>query len=121
MEACYGTLAQIRQSWNTCVKLVYNVPISTYTYLVEGFLAMNMVSMRNKVMSQYSGFFRKLLASPCREVCGLARIVAEDPRSNTCQNLRLVSRITGLNRPYDFASFKFRSRLPTLKVPDAEV
>ena len=36
---------QFLKSWNTCVKLVYNVSISTYTYLVQGFLAMNMVSM----------------------------------------------------------------------------
>ena len=81
---------------------------------------MNMVSMRKKVLSQNAGFYRKLIESPSREVRGLARIVAEDPRSNTCKNLRLLSRKIGLHRPYEFASFKIRSRLPTLKVPEAE-
>ena len=112
---------QFFKSWNTCVKLVYSVPLSTYTYLVEGYLSMGMVTMQNKVLSQYAGFFKNLLASPSREVRGLARIVGEDPRSNTCQNLRLLSRKTGFHKPYEFASFRIKSRLSTLKVPEAEV
>ena len=51
---------QFFKSWNTCVKLVYNVPLSTFTYLVEGYLASNLISMRNKVLAQYAGFFRNL-------------------------------------------------------------
>ena len=51
---------QFYKSWNTCVKLVYNVPLSTFTYLVEGYLASNLISMRNKVLAQYAGFFRNL-------------------------------------------------------------
>ena len=30
---------QYFKSWNTCVKLIFGVPRSTYTYLVEGFFA----------------------------------------------------------------------------------
>ena len=35
---------QFFKSWNTCVKLVYNVPLNTFTYLVEGYLASNLHS-----------------------------------------------------------------------------
>ena len=34
-----GWAEQFFKSWNTCVKLVYGVPRSTFTYLVEGYLA----------------------------------------------------------------------------------
>ena len=37
---------QFFKCWNTCVKMVYNVPRNTFTYLVEGFLAANYVSFR---------------------------------------------------------------------------
>jgi hypothetical protein len=40
-------------SWNTCVKLVHDVPRSTFTYLVEGFLAKEQTSLRNQILSRY--------------------------------------------------------------------
>ena len=54
--------------WNTCVKLVHDVPRSTFTYLVEGFLAKEQTSLRNQILSRYPGFYRKLQASPSKEV-----------------------------------------------------
>ena len=56
------------KSWNTCVKLVYKVPRSTYTYLVEGFLAKDQTSLRNQILSRYPGFYTKLLNSPSKEI-----------------------------------------------------
>jgi len=63
-----ATAEQYFKAWNTCVKLVYKVPRSTYTYLVEGFLATDYTSLRNQVLSRYLGFFQNLLASPSKEV-----------------------------------------------------
>ena len=59
---------QFFKCWNTCVKLVYQVTRSTFTHLVEGFLAFSQVSLRNQILLRYPGFYRKLLVSPSREV-----------------------------------------------------
>ena len=111
---------QFFRSWNTCVKLVYNVPLNTFTYLVEGYLASNLISMRNKVLAQYAGFFRSLLGSPSKEVRAVAKIVSEDPRSTSCLNLRLLTKRTGLKKPHEFASYRIKSCLTMLKIPEAE-
>ena len=89
---------------NTCVKIVYDVPRNTFTYLVEGFLAASLVPMRNQLLSRYAGFVRKLLSSASREVRGLAKLVMNDPRSTTCTNLRLLRLKSGIREPQKFAS-----------------
>ena len=111
---------QFFKSWNTAVKLAYNVPLNTYTYLVEGYLAENMVTLRNKVLAQNAGFFRKLLGSPSREVRGIAKIVQFDPRSTTCRNLRLLSCRTGLRKPFEFSPVRIKSSLKYQVVPERE-
>ena len=64
------------------VKLVHGEPRSKFTYLVEGHLAAGHVSLRNQIMSRCSGFFRKLLNSPSKEVGILSRIVSKGPSAN---------------------------------------
>ena len=108
------------KSWNTCVKLCYNVPRNTFTYLVEGWLAADMVSLRNQVLSRYAGFYRRLMSSPSREVRALALMVSNDPRSTTCQNLRLLRELTGLAQPHMYSSFRVRACLPVQQVPEKE-
>ena len=108
------------KSWNTCVKLCYNVPRNTFTYLVEGWLAADMVSLRNQVFSRYAGFYRRLMSSPSREVRALALMVSNDPRSTTCQNLRLLRELTGLAQPHMYSSFRVRACLPVQQVPEKE-
>ena len=111
---------QFFKSWNTCVKLAFDVPRSTFTYLVEGFLVSDMASMRNQIMSRYSGFYRKLLNSPSREVRGLVRIVSDDPRSTTCTNMRLLREKTGMSQPQFYSLAKVKAALPVKAVPEAE-
>ena len=111
---------QFFKSWNTCVKLTFDVPRSTFTYLVEGFLVSDMASMRNQIMSRYAGFYRKLLNSPSREVRGLVRIVSDDPRSTTCTNMRLLREKTGMSQPQFFSLAKVKAALPVKAVPEAE-
>ena len=67
--------------------LLHDVPRSTFTYLVEGFLTMEKTSLRNQILSRYPGFFRKLQMSPSKEVRMLAKMVETDPRSTLTRTL----------------------------------
>ena len=49
---------QYFKSWNTCIKLIYDVPRSTFTYLTKGYFAKDFVSLRIQVISRYSNFFQ---------------------------------------------------------------
>ena len=111
---------QVFKSWNTCVKLIYRVPRSTFTYLVEGFLAESETTLRNQILGRYPSFFRKLLNSPSKEVRVLARTIKYDPRSITCQNLRYLREVTGLEQVEQFSSRRIKAALPVEKVPDKE-
>ena len=111
---------QFFKSWNTCVKLVYDVPRSTFTYLVEGFFAANHTSLRNQVLSRYPGFYRNLLGSPSREIRILARIVTNDPRSSTCANLKYLENVSNLNQPQFYSATRVKISLPVKEVPEPE-
>ena len=111
---------QFFKCWNTCVKLCYDVPRSTFTYLVEGWFVAGMTPLRNQVISRYPGFYRKLLTSPSREIRGLARIVSNDPRSTTCRNLRFLRNKTGMNQPESYSSLRIKAALPVQAVPECE-
>ena len=106
--------------WNTCVKLVYGVPRSTYTYLVEGYFAQSFATLRNQVLSRYPGFFRNLQSSPSKEVSMLVKMVSADPRSTTCCNLKYLREITNLDQAEQFSSLRIRESLPLKTVPVKE-
>ena len=106
--------------WNTNVKLVFGIPRSSFTYLVEGFFAEMLTSLRNQIYSRYAAFYRKLLVSASREVQFLAHLVRNDPRSTSCRNLRLLEKKTSLLNPYTFSLEKIKGSLPIKKVPDNE-
>ena len=112
---------QYFKCWNTCVKLVHDVPRSTYTYLVEGYLAREQTSLRTQVLSRYPGFYRKLLSIPSKEVRMLVKMVSQDPRSTTCKNLKYLSLKTGLDQPHSYGSWKVREALPVQRVPMNEM
>ena len=107
--------------WNTNVKLIYGLPRSTFTYLVEGHLAASFPSLRNQVFVRYAGFFRSLLNSPSKEIQFLARVVSKDPRSTTYRNLQLLSSKSGLQEPYMCSHEKVKTALPNKCVPEAEM
>ena len=109
---------QFFKCWNTCVKLVYQLPRSTFTYLVEGFLASSQVSLRNQILSRYPGFYRKLLVSPSREVTMLAKMVSSDPRSSTCRNLKYLRKVARHEQVEKFSSWRVRELLPVRRVPE---
>ena len=105
------------KAWNTCVKLTWNVPRSTFTYIVENVLAPSSVSLRNQAYSRYVNFFQQLFRSSSREVRHLVRIVARDVRSVTSKNVALVTACSGLS-PWDYAKWRIQEQLPKKPVPD---
>ena len=112
---------QYFKSWNTCVKLINDVPRSTYTYLVEGLLAEGQTSLRNQILARYPGIYRKLLTSPSKEVRVLASMVADDPRSTTCRNLRYLREVTNMDNVESYSSWRVRESLPVQNVPEKEM
>ena len=96
------------------------MPRSTFTYLVEGFLAKDQTSLRNQILSRYPGFYRKLQMSPSKEVRSLVKMVENDSRSTTCQNLRYLRKVTNLDNAEQYSSWRIREELPKKFVPEAE-
>ena len=70
------------------------------------------------MLARYPGFYRKLLTSPSKEVRVLARMVASDPRSSTCRNLRFLREVNGKKNIEWYASWRVRGFLPVKKVPE---
>ena len=78
---------QVFRSWNTCVKLAWDVPRWSHNYLVDHVLASGVPSVRRKILGQYLGFFRKLLMSDSPEIRILANLAGRDVGSVTGANL----------------------------------
>ena len=51
---------QFCRSWNTCVKLSYDIPRSTHTYLFEHCLASEFTPVKTEMMARYIKFHRSL-------------------------------------------------------------
>jgi hypothetical protein len=110
---------QFFKSWNTCIKLIHDIPRSTFTYLVEDYFAKGFVSLRNQVLSRYSSFFQKLMTSPSKEIRLLVNIVARDPSSVTAKNIKYIKGLTGLS-VWDYSSLRIKESLPVKTVPGQE-
>jgi hypothetical protein len=93
--------SQYFNSWTTAVKLAWDCPRGTRTYLVQQVLACGTSSARTDIMARYSKFFRGLRNSPCREVAVLANLIARDRRSVTGSNVQLVMENSGCNVWYE--------------------
>ena len=77
---------QFCRSWNTCVKLAWDIPRSTHTYLVENLFGVNHVSHKKQLLARYVNFLKSLMKSISNEVKVVANIVARDIRSVTGKN-----------------------------------
>ena len=93
------------------MKLVWDVPKSTHTYLVDNFFATNHLSVKNQLLSRYVNFFRSLLKCNSKEIKVLANIVSRDVRSVTGKNLNFIERDSGLY-PWKVSSANVRVMLP---------
>ena len=111
---------QVYRSWNTCVKLVWDVPRSTHTYLVDNLLATNHTSIKKLILSRYVKFHKNLLKSKSDEVRILANIVSRDIRSVTGKNLDMIERESGQD-PWKTNSFMVKENLSDREVPEQDM
>ena len=107
---------QFCRSWNTCVKLVHEVPRSTHTYLVENFLADEFLPVRTELFSRYVKFCRSLQTSTSKEVRFLYSVVCKDIQSTTGKNLAVIQRIYGCN-PKSVSPIVIRNNPMKVPVP----
>ena len=77
-------------AWTTGIKLAWDCPRATRTYLVQQILACGSTSAQTEIMTRYCMFFRRLRASPSSEVACLANYLARDIRSCVGSNLGFI-------------------------------
>ena len=86
---------QLFRSWNTCVKLAFDVPRSTHVYLVQNVLADEFLPIETELMARYVKFYESLTNSQSFEVKVLSQIAVQDKRSTTSRNISLIEKKTG--------------------------
>ena len=81
---------QLFNAWNTAVKLTWDCPRQTKTFLVQQVLCCGYTSARTDILSRYSRFFKGLRTSASWEVSVLANLVSRDLQTTTGRNLRVL-------------------------------
>ena len=81
---------KIYSAWSTAVKLTWNVPRATRTYLVQKVLSGGITSAKVDILARYADFFRGLRKSPPPEVAIMANIAGKDFRSTTGSYMNLL-------------------------------
>ena len=114
--------SQYFHAWNSCVKLTWQVPRASHTYLVEHLLACGMSSVRTDILARYTRFVTALKASPCMEVAVMLGITRGDMRTVTGRNIALIRMETGQD-PMSASPRKVKCILmeSTVPVPEADV
>ena len=109
-------------SWRTCVKLAWQVPRQTHSYLVDNLLCSGLSSVRCDIMSRYVKFARGLRLSPAREVSVMFGVVAGDVSTTTGNNLNTIRLETGLD-PLACSLVKVKAELGgrVVAVPEGDV
>ena len=117
----YDLSSQASQSflkcWNTFVKLAWDVPLDTYTYLVENSLANKFVPLRKQICSRYVNFLSKLSSSSSKEVRHLAKIVSRDAQSTVYRNIQYIKDVSGLS-PWDNTAQQIIQKIENSTIPD---
>jgi hypothetical protein len=115
--ALYGQRAGMAwRSWDRAVKLAWRVPLSTHRYTVANLLSAECLSLRQKLLPQYVGFFQSLLTSASTEVQLVANIVARNVATCTGRNLKLMSDEFSVN-PWLATPWQVREKFPACEVP----
>jgi hypothetical protein len=79
------------------VKVAWDVPRATHTYLVDNLLSCGISNVKQQLVSRYVNFFKNLLKSDSREGKVVASIVARCARSPTGRNLMNIQVETGMD------------------------
>ena len=115
--ALYGNRAGMAwRCWDRAVKLAWRVPLSTHRYTVANLLSAEFLSLRQKLLPQYVGFFKSLLTSASTEVQLVANIVARNAATCTGRNLKLISDEFSVNTWLATAQ-QVREKFPLCEVP----
>ena len=101
---------QVYSAWNTAVKLAWECPRETKTFLLQNVLSSDMTSARTDILGRYPKFFLSLRKSACYEVRVLAYLTSRDLRTTTGKNLKAVREASGLN-PWDSSFEKVKSAI----------
>ena len=116
----YGEVAgQVYRSWNTCVKLVWNLPRSTHNYFVENLLSEGFPSVRRRILGQYVNFLQRLRKSVSSEVRIMSFIAAADVRSTTGRNCYNLSQEFNLD-PWTSSHSLLKEKYSFYEVPEAD-
>ena len=99
--------------WDQAVKRAW---LSTDRYTVANILSAEFMSLRQKLLPQYAGFFQSLLSSASTEVQLVANIVARNVRTNTGRNLRFIQEEFSVS-PWLAAASMIREKYPACEVP----
>ena len=84
---------QLYNSWNTCVKLVWEIPRNTHTLFVKP-LACSLPSIRVQILGRYTKFYNSLLTSKSKEVAVVSRLVGRNAQTVTGLNLLNIRKET---------------------------
>ena len=109
-------VGQFCRTWSTCVKLTYDCPRYTKTWLVENLLAKEFLPVKTELMARYITFYHSLLTSASDEVCFLVKTVTEDVRSTPSRNLNLIRQETDLD-PLIASAMQVKLQTKKLEIP----
>ena len=107
---------QAFNAWNTAVKLAWDCPRQTRSYLLKHVLACNLSSAKTDILSRYAKFFHSLRLSTSREVAVMAALVSRDIRSTTGSNLRMIEDTSGLS-PWTTSQWRLKAALDESEFP----
>ena len=88
---------QVFNAWNTAIKLAWDCPRDSRSYLVQQVLGCGLSSAKTDILLRYNQFFKSLRVSPSKEVATMANLVSRDVQSTTGANIRMIEELTGLS------------------------
>ena len=116
----YGVRAeQCYKAWSTAVKLAWDMPRTTHTWVVDNLLSCNLASARERILANYVGYLNRLGSSASWEVRILAEVQSRDAGSVTGRNTINLKEEFGTD-PRKMTSRQLRALYKGAEVPDGE-
>ena len=111
--------SQVFNAWNTAVKLSWDCPRDTRTYLLQQVLSCGLDSARTDILVRFTKFLKSLRNSPSMEVRALVNLVSRDIKTTTGSNIRLVEEASGLSA-WDTTKEKMREAIGKKELVDVD-
>ena len=108
------------RSWNTTVKMIWNVPRATHSYFVDNLLNCGYKSIKSLIMKKFVKFFHQLMKSNNPVIRVIAQLSARDRRSILGRNLFFIRDLTDLN-PWNNTASTIRQSIPAIMTPINDV